>query len=488
MKNILSYIVLALATVLAGCNLKQDAIFDQTPDERIQSVMDHYTTALLSSPNGWFMAIETGVDGGYLLWMSFTENGRVVMLSDMEATWPQNGAVASIPKESSYRLKCQQMPSLIFDTYSYLHMMADPQGTNASYGDINGGVNGVGLASDFEFDILSYDNGRFNLRGKYNRRPAYLFPTSADEAAAAADGGLKTIHEKMSAYFKTMKVPAVEVLDTKVQVNIDNRQVMFSYVDWDNSLVEESFGFYLDMDCMTSSQAVSNLHFFNKRSSIDIVPKGIEWIDGKYYLVTDSGNAEIFDNLVPPMALSLGHLKTYSQLNFTTYADFQGTMSQKYYTDLFLPAYTTHSDTGRSITYLNCTFKMGSSGVPQMEVKMGSLTRSTGVTYIAMWNLDYTTNSDGTITFTDRTETNGNAQSYGRYMRGLLDIFTTIPYTTYSYASSKYTIVKDTENMVPHTFKIDWVENNSPALGGKKIGGLVRVDDPELYFCGVLAQ
>ena len=125
-------------------------IFTQTPDERLKATADEYREALFSAPNGWFLAVDTKKDGAYRLWMSFEENERVGMLSDMDATFSKAGETSVVPCISSWRLKALLAPSLIFDTYSYLHILADPQGAN------NGGSNSEGLISDFEIPDRRY--------------------------------------------------------------------------------------------------------------------------------------------------------------------------------------------------------------------------------------------------------------------------------------------------------------------------------------------
>ncbi len=59
--------------------------------------------------------------------------------------------VLSLPgKESGYRLKATQRPSLIFDTYSYIHAAADPD-PNVSFSPTNSG--GYGWGTDFDFSF-----------------------------------------------------------------------------------------------------------------------------------------------------------------------------------------------------------------------------------------------------------------------------------------------------------------------------------------------
>jgi hypothetical protein len=61
-----------------------------------------------------------------------------------------------------------QQPSLIFDTYSYLHLLADPDP------NVNGGRVGAGLSSDFEFYVDSTVADTMKLVGRFNGSKAIL--------------------------------------------------------------------------------------------------------------------------------------------------------------------------------------------------------------------------------------------------------------------------------------------------------------------------
>jgi hypothetical protein len=78
------------------------------------------------------------------------------MYSDFDST------TATVIRESSYRLKALQQPSLIFDTYSYIHMLSDPDGA------VSGGAYGQGLKSDFEFAIDTVTADSIRLTGRFN--------------------------------------------------------------------------------------------------------------------------------------------------------------------------------------------------------------------------------------------------------------------------------------------------------------------------------
>ena len=198
------YLFFFIIVLFIGCDKTEDNIFTQTPDERLKATADEYREALFSAPNGWFLAVDTKKDGAYRLWMSFEENERVGMLSDMDATFSKAGETSVVPCISSWRLKALLAPSLIFDTYSYLHILADPQGAN------NGGSNSEGLISDFEFRIVDTDNGGINLIGNYNGRLARMDRATPEEAEKVVQGGLKKVIEHHDEFLNSNKFPTVE--------------------------------------------------------------------------------------------------------------------------------------------------------------------------------------------------------------------------------------------------------------------------------------
>ncbi len=163
MKKIVSYILAATTIGLSGCDKHKDA-FDKSPDERINEALATYQSALTSSQYGWKGWIyPAGLEGGVVsFYFKFNETNRVEMFSDFDS------ASAVTPMTASYRLKALQQPALIFDTYSYVHVLADPDGS------VNGGNYGSGLISDFEFAIDSIAGDTVKLTGRFNKSKAFL--------------------------------------------------------------------------------------------------------------------------------------------------------------------------------------------------------------------------------------------------------------------------------------------------------------------------
>ncbi|WP_028785997.1 DUF4302 domain-containing protein [Terrimonas ferruginea] len=178
MKNYITVLILLLS--LTACRRDFDeTIFGETPDARLTKTLDSLQSRLAGEPGGWtgFLTTGTGLRAGF--YFKFTQNNRVSMVSDVVTG-------GDMVKESSYRLKALQQPCLIFDTYSYLHILADPNG------DVNGGTDGAGLQSDFEF---AYDPSADNkdsivLIGRMHNSRLVLRPGTRTDGDAFDAGGL----------------------------------------------------------------------------------------------------------------------------------------------------------------------------------------------------------------------------------------------------------------------------------------------------------
>lgn len=166
MKKILLYVVGLLA--VAACQ-PDNIDADVRPDERLNTVMSEYQQQLAGAENGWIGYLFPEGGGGYTFKFKFDNKNRVTTYADVNAT------TAATPLQSSYRLKATQLPSLYFDTYTYLHILADPDPA------VIGGEPGTGLISDFEFSILSASTDTLELRGNLNNSKMLLVRAKADE-------------------------------------------------------------------------------------------------------------------------------------------------------------------------------------------------------------------------------------------------------------------------------------------------------------------
>ncbi|WP_221394114.1 DUF4302 domain-containing protein [Dyadobacter sp. NIV53] len=211
-----------LFVVLISCKT-EDSVFEQTSNERVNASVEKYQKQLIEAEYGWKGAIYPGTGGVYSFYFKFNDQNRVVMYSDF------NKEAAVTSKESSYLVKSLQSPSLIFDTYSYLHLLADPEGI------VNGGVYGEGLKSDFEFSFGSdtLNNGTLTLTGTKNRTRLVLNKASQEEAVAYGNGGLaKSLLfsniDLYPIYFKRVTIGGVTY---EINVNTAARTITLSWLE-----------------------------------------------------------------------------------------------------------------------------------------------------------------------------------------------------------------------------------------------------------------
>ena len=223
MKNkYLSYLLLVLLAGLWSCKDDND-VFEQTADERVNESLTTYQKELSDAPYGWKGIIYPGGGGVYSFYFKFNDQNRVVMYSDFATE------SAATPKESSYRLKAMQTPSLIFDTYSYLHVLADPDAA------VNGGSYGDGLRSDYEFsftnDTLNTDN--ITLTGTKNQSKLILIKATQEEATAYGNGGLakSLLFGNISKYLTYFKRVTIGGVQYEISVNQTARTITLTWLE-----------------------------------------------------------------------------------------------------------------------------------------------------------------------------------------------------------------------------------------------------------------
>lgn len=484
MKTKYLLIFLMLGFFAVSCEKESIELFDKSPDERLTEKTTEYYNILQGAPNGWLLTIETKVDGVYRLWVKFKPSNRVDMLCDMDATWNTAEATSTEVKESSYRVKAMQYPSLIFDTYNYIHLMADPQGTNSQYGNINGGVNGTGLESDFEFALGEYSEGRIDLKGRYNGVTAFLERATAAEEAAIKEGALKTAHTKLNQYLTGMKYPVVEIKGKKVDITIGNRSTQFSYL-LDDNLVVSKYSSYPDLSAFTQGMASSNINFV-----LPITVNGAEFSDLKfdnqgYYLSDGTGNKYVYDNKKPSVPLRFGYRLDFSQMRVDD-TQMEGTLKDPFLTNVFLAARAGLKTNGsRHMQYANISFQLHpTSGEPVMVLVI-RYNNTAGSNYNATWRYKYRTEENGDITFYEREQTgSSNERGQEPYLRPLVDYFCKLTYSVYSTSSWANSVISST---TPVTFKVDWGENNTPGSSAS-IGALIPVNDQENVCYGILSK
>ena len=260
MKRIIYLLIpVLIALTVLSCKRDYDDDYMGSVDERLNATLTAYQNELTSAEHGWMANISTS-EGIYRFWMKFYVNNgevmndlkgnRVTMITDnMNYDYSGVNGGTAVPGTSSFRLKALQRPTLIFDTYSYLAVLCDPD-DNVSHGSGN-----QGLQTDFEYEIASYEDSVFTLRGRTHRANATLVKATAEEERAASQAGMVKSIEALSrfiasqnySYIETQKYGPVlfnfnlrsmstsyEAADGKSLVHSD---VTDSYVDFDQNII-----------------------------------------------------------------------------------------------------------------------------------------------------------------------------------------------------------------------------------------------------------
>jgi len=224
---------LIIVAALSSCKKDDKSVFDKSPDERLKEKLDAYQAQLSGAQDGWkgLLVTDSGRGSTHSFYFKFNNENRVIMLSDFDSL------SAVTLKESSYRLKALQQPSLIFDTYSYLHVLSDPDGT------VNGGAQGAGLLSDFEFYFDAATSDTINLIGRFNASKMTLVRATKAEADAYNSGQLAAglNLNKILTYFKRLTI-GTQLYDVKIDPV--SRQFVFSWLDGSGNLQTFTTGYY----------------------------------------------------------------------------------------------------------------------------------------------------------------------------------------------------------------------------------------------------
>lgn len=232
--------------VLLSCRKDVSDGSGPSPDDRLNELLRTYQEALVNAEYGWkALVYPGGADGGvFLFYFKFNDSNRVEMFADIDST------TAITAMESSYRLKALQQPSLLFDTYSYLHILSDPDAANS------GGAYGQGLKSDFEFAIERLSGDTMQLKGRVNGTNAILVKATAKEAGDFYDQQYNNrLFDNIDKYIHYFKKLVIGIREYEMNVNVETHAVKFTWVN--NTGILETFttGFYHTVDGVALSPA-----------------------------------------------------------------------------------------------------------------------------------------------------------------------------------------------------------------------------------------
>ena len=152
----LVYSLLCSILVTTACSIDNKRVFDETAGVRANQVVEHAYATLTGAPEGWKMTYypDASLYGGYQFIFKFNNQNRVDMACDLGAE----------VQTSSYRVDLSQGPMLVFDTYSYIHLLAEPSTAPVP----------TGLGGDYEFLIREITAEKLTLVGRKRQVTAVL--------------------------------------------------------------------------------------------------------------------------------------------------------------------------------------------------------------------------------------------------------------------------------------------------------------------------
>lgn len=207
MKRLL--LCIALLSILISCKKSSYvAKFDKLPQERAAEQIALVSSTLTSSENGWVATLPTGAGGGYGFYMNFDKEQNVVMVGDLTATSSSTSA------KSYYRVKQDMGTELVFDSYNYISMLDDPNGS------VMGGVSKVGFSSDIEFTYDRINADSIVFIGKKYRQPFILKKATAAQKASYMAGDLKPAIDKFNTYFTNNKFAYIEMVSGATTIKV----------------------------------------------------------------------------------------------------------------------------------------------------------------------------------------------------------------------------------------------------------------------------
>src|SRR5215203_1502795 len=218
---------LSVVTLFTACKKEDNTAFSQSPDERLNAALSSYQKQLVGAENGWKAFISPKSGGTYFFYLKFNDQNRVSMYSTFDST------SAVTLKESSYRLKGLQQPSLLFDTYSYIHVLADPNENVTVLSEVNAGPVGTGLQSDFEFYFDSTSADTVKLVGRFNGSKAVFTKATKQEADAYNNKELAKgfAFKNISKYPNYFKRATVGSTTFEINVNETDRTITLVWID-----------------------------------------------------------------------------------------------------------------------------------------------------------------------------------------------------------------------------------------------------------------
>lgn len=312
MKTIYKLLLFSLLA-LAGCSRADvELTFGETPEQRMNASHAEFKQKLIESEFGWEVIGETKLKGNFGYYMDFDANGhkdRVRMVADIN-----NNSMDEV-QTSSYRVRLISAPMLSFETYSYIHLLNDPNP------GIMGGNLGQGLQADFEFNLNRISADSIFLTGRrYRNEMVMVKATKAKQDKYLNKGYSKAIQEVKNT-LSTNKNSFFDFNNTTYQINVNNLTRQVKLISVVGSKIESQDDIF--------SYSIDGIELANGFSlGLEKIIK-VLFENDKLYALTSSGNkVEIRgeQEAILPLNKLIGH--AYKKLHLPHLTQYAGTNVQ----------------------------------------------------------------------------------------------------------------------------------------------------------------
>ncbi|MEJ5994774.1 DUF4302 domain-containing protein [Pedobacter sp. Du54] len=442
------FLCVAVLSILISCKkTSYVAKFDKLPQERAAEQISLVSSTLTGATNGWIATLPTQAGGGYGFYMSFDNSNNVVMYGDMTAT------SSSTSGASYYRIKQDLGTELVFDTYNYISMLDDPNGTL-------GGASKIGYSSDIEFTFDRIAGDSIIFIGKKYRQPFKLVKATAAQKASYLAGEYKTAIDKFSTSMSGIKNPYIELgtgaqlAKIGVSINTTNNLTLGKRIDLsglasDGKVLSGTGKYAFNLN---GAELLGNGILINGVRLVRILFKDATTLafyddKGTEYIIKSNPSP------LTPLASLFGFPTTfpYRRISIPSTGLAAGVTSE--FTAVYNQMLALFIGTGRSVTSTN--FILTSNSVFTVEVNYLSGTSA----FVASATYNYTKVGD-VITLDNNPVPNVNWPTRAVQIKPLADYMLTGP------------------------FKIDWVSSSNPAV--PNLGGLYRTGNLGSFIYGAL--
>ena len=435
----LSLYTLLLAAMFAGCNKSSDPILEDA-DTRLAQRLKEDQQLLVGAQYGWKATIYPKGGKGFYYYFKFNSDNSVDIMADF------NNTTATILKTSTYRLKALQWPTLIFDTYSYIHLPSDPSS------GISGGTSGAGLQSDFQFAMDKMQGDTFVVNGIDKGNKMTMVKLTSAEQQDILKGQVADRIIDNSTYALTNKAPYLslkEGVKIDAAINAPTRRIRFGYVDANGTTISKTRAFAITPYGLILDSAFRYQDIVIREFLWDVAAK-------KYYVKNGAETYDVQQGLVPVVPLNkvFGVGKDYATIEYNA-TTLKGTLGSDF-DGVYMACFNSLKSSGYTLGYIRLTLNVDNSFT--MRFSFSNAT----TTYLADVLYTQTKTPDGAVKFIFNSQ-NGNAGALAGAFAGTRSYFET------------------------NTFNLSWIPNT---INGSTLvlGGFVKTTDPAQYFYGVLGN